>query len=600
MSKLLTEGCLGCRIIVERNFDIVLYLIPPIEQLFDIAITLEPPVTSEHDIIISLVREITDEVKELKKTDVSTGFTLVSKSKINEKFSDINFIDGSLSSIVNISDILKVPLGTFDSVKGVSTDELHNIPISDRFVIFNYNESNRLVDTQLDGLLLMKFNTKISSYPLTHNTLLKLFNEHSLHYTRYTDGFILPFSSNTDYALYYIGYLFVPTQQVLKFGLDCSGSGELEIDGQIVCSIYGNEGSNGNPDECSCELSLKPGWHRIIIRNIGKSGDEGIGVYLYDYKNNTWRLLTLDNFKQYFSNLKLRIPLYFSTDEILKSLYEQPKLQIDDSIVDIVKNAETVLFKVTTTNITSLTSFININKKLPYSYQLISGELQSGNFEDLINNIVLYSDGVVLVPDTNGNNPKFKLILDTPTNISKITMYIPFIETGIFHNVSNKSFTIKFYSSLNDESLIDIPNVISSDNVIGISQISYNNGEYIGVFSNDVHKSGYVVIPINLPIKIQVIELEIKSSIGEIRRLTIERPVNDISVIDCGNQFVKISKSMKIKGIPFDNLNLPIINKTKLTKQVAQITEYIAFYDKFYKFKILNNEDVYSAPYVSS
>ena len=596
MSVLLTEGKLGCRIIVERFFDVLIYVVPPIEELYDIQINLKFPNIKEHDIIISLVREFDLDISDFKKADTLSGFVLSSQSN---DYAHLNIVDSALASIVDLSEITGVPLGTLDSIKTISSSELTNLPISDKFVIFNCSELSDIYnDKVVDGMLFIKFKHNISSHPSNHDGLLNFFDVDKAQFGIYVDGTDVPTDIDEYYSSYYIGYLFVPSEQTLKFGIDGDDACEIEIDGQVVCSWYGGHGFSGDPSAHSGTITLSPGWHRVIVRHEEIYGGDGVKAYIYDSVNQTWRLLTYQNIEQYFSGFHLKVPLYYTFDEMLQ-LFTNPPDTLPETISDVIKTNNFILFKTTSSNISSLKTLSSMERKVESNVTLLSGTLSSGSLDSLNNTEPLpLGSGVVLTKDSNGNPPSLRVGFQSQESLSHFILYIP-TSFSNYYPYGGKNINIKVYAENgNEESVIkNIPSLVK--NMIGAKLLSYDGETFTFQVDSDIDKSGYVMFEFSSSVKVGMIDIMFEDNIGEIRQFLFTKNSQGLFVIGENHSHIEVGTVTSSNGIKFEELNLPILNKTKIDKQVAYVADFIAFNDSNYILKLINNEELYTGYYTS-
>ena len=150
----------------------------------------------------------------------------------------------------------------------------------------------------------------------------------------------------------------------------------------------------------------------------------------------------------------------------------------------------------------------------------------------------------------------------------------------------------------NEESVIkNIPSLVKS--VIGAKLLSYDGETFTFQVDSDIDKSGYVMFEFSSSVKVGMIDIMFEDNIGEIRQFLFTKKSQGLFVIGENHSHIEVGTVTSSNGIKFEELNLPILNKTKIDKQVAYVADFIAFNDSNYILKLINNEELYTGYYTS-
>ncbi len=99
------------------------------------------------------------------------------------------------------------------------------------------------------------------------------------------------------YTSYYEVFFYVDIEGVWSFANNSDGASDIEIDGQILASWYGNhevlvkEDGSDNWDVHQGSIELSQGWHRLVYRQVELTGEQGARAAFKKPGDEKWRSL---------------------------------------------------------------------------------------------------------------------------------------------------------------------------------------------------------------------------------------------------------------------------------------------------------------------
>ncbi|MBM4463888.1 MAG: hypothetical protein FJ012_11300 [Chloroflexi bacterium] len=149
-----------------------------------------------------------------------------------------------------------------------------------------------------EGLLLVTRKNTWTTHPASHDELVKCLEESyredgwsgaSVVSQVYQNGNI--HGSDDNYISYYEAFFYAGTAGTWQFATDSNAASEIEIDGHIVASWYGEHTVSGDWSH-NGSIALAVGWHHLIYRHEKLSGSEGARAAFKKPGDTNWRPLS--------------------------------------------------------------------------------------------------------------------------------------------------------------------------------------------------------------------------------------------------------------------------------------------------------------------
>jgi len=294
--NLVFSSIFNCQISKSRDFDIDIRAHLRVLELGDIDIIVVTPEYTDYDMLVVPVRqsESFEDPFSANKEDSPSFFS--SYESKSDNYVHSSYVSPDLQSMEPLSQRLHRPLGRFDDIDAISSNDI-SFSTSDDYVALNFLDISafKTLEIMRIGLGCIYCSNRATVLPEKEEEFEYCFDFSNILYKGLVSGTDVPLNQLDYYCGYYYGVIYVPLAKNYYFRVNTNTCFELQINDNVISKSYStNMGVNHD-----VEVYLETGFHILLLRHVEFTGNDGIRLYFKNSSGINWSLFTVDNLRLY-------------------------------------------------------------------------------------------------------------------------------------------------------------------------------------------------------------------------------------------------------------------------------------------------------------